>query len=109
MPSALPIPLNMNLYDWGFAMSRAASRRPRAGDAARRGDRRLVSIGGMVYVRGHARDFDHWAEKVAGWGFAECFPVSSAWKTGQRRGYWRGSGGARIAARIATQSLRRLR
>ncbi len=28
------------------------------------------SINGMVYVRGHAGDFDHWAEQgAAGWGY----------------------------------------
>ncbi|TIW19783.1 MAG: choline dehydrogenase, partial [Mesorhizobium sp.] len=33
------------------------------------------SINGMVYVRGHARDFDHWAEQgAAGWGFADVLP-----------------------------------
>ena len=29
----------------------------------------------MVYVRGHARDFDHWAEAGAtGWGYADVLP-----------------------------------
>ena len=33
------------------------------------------SINGMVYVRGHARDFDHWAEEGAsGWGYADVLP-----------------------------------
>src|SRR5690606_23016053 len=33
------------------------------------------SINGMVYVRGHARDFDHWAEAgAAGWSFADVLP-----------------------------------
>jgi choline dehydrogenase len=33
------------------------------------------SINGMVYVRGHARDFDTWAEMGAdGWGYADVLP-----------------------------------
>ena len=33
------------------------------------------SINGMVYVRGHARDFDHWAESGAsGWAFRDVLP-----------------------------------
>jgi choline dehydrogenase len=33
------------------------------------------SINGMVYVRGHARDFDHWAEAGAeGWAYADVLP-----------------------------------
>ena len=43
MPAALSFPMNMSLYDWGFATrARAASRRPRSRHAARQGDRRLV-------------------------------------------------------------------
>ena len=33
------------------------------------------SINGMVYVRGHARDFDTWAEMGAdGWSYADVLP-----------------------------------
>ncbi len=33
------------------------------------------SINGMVYMRGHPRDFDHWAELGnAGWGWADVLP-----------------------------------
>ena len=41
------------------------------------------SINGMVYVRGHARDFDHWAEAGRGRLGASptCCPTSSAWRT----------------------------
>jgi choline dehydrogenase len=55
--------------------TRAASGRAGAGDAARQGDRRVVSINGMVYVRGHARDYDTWAEMGAdGWSYADVLP-----------------------------------
>ncbi|RWG81701.1 choline dehydrogenase [Mesorhizobium sp.] len=76
MPSALSIPLNMNLYDWGFA----SEPEPHLGGRVLATPRGKViggssSINGMVYVRGHARDFDHWAEQgAAGWGFADVLP-----------------------------------
>ena len=51
------------------------------------------SINGMVYVRGHARDFDHWEEAGAtGWGFRHVLPyfirgerVTAARKAGAAR------------------------
>ncbi|WP_198598292.1 choline dehydrogenase [Mangrovicella endophytica] len=76
MPGALSMPMNMPRYDWGY----------RAEPEAALGGRRLAtprgrviggssSINGMVYVRGHARDFDHWAESGAqGWGYADVLP-----------------------------------
>ena len=76
MPAALSFPMNMKRYDWGFVSE------PEPGLDGRR----LVvprgkvlggssSINGMVYVRGHARDFDHWAESGAtGWSGAEVRP-----------------------------------
>ncbi|RUX43242.1 choline dehydrogenase [Mesorhizobium sp. M4A.F.Ca.ET.020.02.1.1] len=76
MPSALSIPLNMSLYDWGFA----SEPEPHLGGRVLATPRGKViggssSINGMVYVRGHARDFDHWAEQGAtGWGFADVLP-----------------------------------
>jgi len=76
MPSALSIPLNMSLYDWGFS----SEPEPHLGGRMLATPRGKVlggssSINGMVYVRGHARDFDHWAEQGAtGWGFADVLP-----------------------------------
>ena len=76
MPAALSYPMNMSLYDWGFSSE----------PEPHLGNRRLVtprgrvvggssSINGMVYVRGHARDFDHWAEEGAqGWSYADVLP-----------------------------------
>jgi choline dehydrogenase len=33
------------------------------------------SINGMVYIRGHARDYDHWAQAgLMGWSYAEVLP-----------------------------------
>ncbi|UXN62840.1 choline dehydrogenase [Phyllobacterium zundukense] len=76
MPAALSFPMNMSTYDWGFTSE----------PEPHLGGRRLVtprgkvlggssSINGMVYVRGHAHDFDHWAESGAtGWSYADVLP-----------------------------------
>jgi choline dehydrogenase len=55
------------------------------------------SINGMVYVRGHAGDFDHWAERAPGWGYADVLPYFkrmelARWRPWRRPG-WRGSDG----------------
>ncbi|WP_322418486.1 choline dehydrogenase [Mesorhizobium huakuii] len=96
MPSALSIPLNMSLYDWGFA----SEPEPHLGGRVLATPRGKViggssSINGMVYVRGHARDFDHWADEGAtGWGFADVLPYFKRMEDndGGEDG-WRGHGG----------------
>ncbi len=76
MPSALSFPMNMSLYDWGFS----TEPEPHLGGRVLATPRGKVlggssSINGMVYVRGHAGDFDHWAESGAtGWAFADVLP-----------------------------------
>ncbi|BCH34049.1 oxygen-dependent choline dehydrogenase [Mesorhizobium sp. L-8-10] len=76
MPAALSFPMNMSLYDWGFQ----TEAEPHLGGRVLATPRGKVmggssSINGMVYVRGHARDFDHWAEQGAnGWAFADVLP-----------------------------------
>jgi choline dehydrogenase len=76
MPSALSIPMNMSQYDWGFQ----TEPEPHLGGRVLATPRGKViggssSINGMVYVRGHARDFDHWAEQgAAGWAYADVLP-----------------------------------
>ena len=66
MPAALSYPMNMARYDWGY----------KSEPEPHLGGRRLVcprgkviggssSVNGMVYVRGHACDYDHWAESGA--------------------------------------------
>ncbi|WP_442578584.1 choline dehydrogenase [Mesorhizobium sp. ASY16-5R] len=76
MPSALSFPMNMSLYDWGFS----SEPEPHLGGRVLVTPRGKVlggssSINGMVYVRGHAGDFDHWAEDgAAGWGYADVLP-----------------------------------
>jgi choline dehydrogenase len=76
MPSALSIPMNLPIYDWGFS----SEPEPHLGGRMLATPRGKViggssSINGMVYVRGHARDFDHWAEQGAsGWAYADVLP-----------------------------------
>ena len=89
MPAALSYPMNMSRYDWGFSSE----------PEPHLGDRRLVtprgkviggssSINGMVYVRGHARDYDTWDEMGAqGWSFADVLPYF------QRMENWHGDTG----------------
>ncbi len=76
MPTALSIPMNTQKYAWQFETE------PEPGLDNRRMHcpRGKVlggssSINGMVYVRGHAHDFDEWqASGAEGWSYADCLP-----------------------------------
>ncbi|MCH8465992.1 MAG: choline dehydrogenase [Roseinatronobacter sp.] len=97
MPGALSYPMNMRRYDWGFQ----TEPEPHLGGrvlACPRG--RVIggssSINGMVYVRGHARDYDHWAEMGAqGWAYADVLPYFQRMENwhGGDASEWRGQGG----------------
>lgn len=100
MPGALSYPMNMSRYDWGYW----SEPEPHMGGrrlAAPRG--KVVggssSINGMVYVRGHACDYDHWAESGAtGWSYANMLPYFKRMETWDARGHggdpeWRGKKG----------------
>ena len=76
MPSALSIPLNTSTYNWGY-MSEPEPGLNNRRISAPRG--KVIggssSINGMVYVRGHARDFDTWSDLGAtGWAYADVLP-----------------------------------
>ncbi len=100
MPAALSYPMNMRRYDWGYTSQPEAHLNGRR-LAAPRG--KVVggssSINGMVYVRGHARDFDHWEQAGAtGWGYADVLPYFKRmenWTDGGHGGdpAWRGTAG----------------
>ncbi|MEX0370565.1 MAG: choline dehydrogenase [Tateyamaria sp.] len=100
MPAALSYPMNMKRYDWGYMSE----------PEPHLGGRRLVcprgkviggssSINGMVYVRGHALDYDHWAEAGAdGWSYADVAPYFKRMETWDGNGHggdpaWRGTDG----------------
>ncbi|RUW26913.1 MULTISPECIES: choline dehydrogenase [unclassified Mesorhizobium] len=87
MPTALSIPMNGTKYNWKYMTL------PEPGLDGRRVHcpRGKVlggssSINGLVYMRGHARDFDEWAERGArGWGYANCLPYfqrAESWQGG---------------------------
>jgi choline dehydrogenase len=83
MPAALSYPMNMGIYDWGYQ----SEPEPHLGNRRLATPRGKViggssSINGMVFVRGHARDFDHWAEAGAeGWGYADVLPYFKRMET----------------------------
>ncbi len=92
--------MNMGLYDWGFQ----TEPEPHLGGRILATPRGKViggssSINGMVYVRGHARDFDHWAEQGAqGWSYADVLPYFQRMEDWHDSGHggdpsWRGKGG----------------
>ncbi|MBM7067445.1 choline dehydrogenase [Actibacterium sp. 188UL27-1] len=100
MPGALSFPMNMARYDWGYMSE----------PEPHLNNRRLVcprgkviggssSINGMVYVRGHARDFDHWeASGARGWSYSDVLPYykrMESWHDGGHGGdpTWRGTDG----------------
>lgn len=96
MPAALSYPMNMPLYDWGFESEpephldgrRLATPRGKVVGGS-------SSINGMVYVRGHACDFDTWEEMGAsGWGYRHVLPYYKRMETSHGgQGGWRGTDG----------------
>ncbi|EEY07746.1 choline dehydrogenase [Brucella pinnipedialis M163/99/10] len=96
MPAALSFPMNMETYDWGFS----SEPEPHIGGRSLVTPRGKVlggssSINGMVYVRGHACDFDHWSQSGArGWAYADVLPYFKRMENSQggQEG-WRGTNG----------------
>ena len=96
MPSALSIPMNMNRYNWGFE----TEPEPHLNDRRLATPRGKVvggssSINGMVYVRGHAHDFDTWeAMGAKGWAYKHVLPYFKRMESshGGEEG-WRGIDG----------------
>lgn len=100
MPGALSYPMNMLRYDWGYW----SEPEPYLGGRQLACPRGKViggssSINGMVYVRGHARDFDTWSEMGAhGWSYADVLPYylrQESWTSAGHGGdpEWRGKNG----------------
>lgn len=107
MPGALSYPMNMSRYDWGY----------QSDPEPHLGGRRIVcprgkviggssSINGMIYVRGHALDYDHWRDQGAsGWGFADVLPYFKRMEhwSGTESG-WRGHDGPLRVTRAAAEN-----
>ncbi len=100
MPAALSYPMNMSHYDWGY----------KSQPEPHLDGRELVcprgkvvggssSINGMVYVRGHAGDYNFWSESGAqGWSYAEVLPYFKRMESWHESGQggdadWRGTDG----------------
>jgi choline dehydrogenase len=76
MPTALSIPMNSKKYAWQFH----TDAEPYLNNRQMHCPRGKVlggssSINGMVYVRGHAKDFDEWEQSGAkNWSYNHCLP-----------------------------------
>jgi len=100
MPAALSYPMNSKRYDWGYQSEPEENLN----------NRKLVvprgkviggssSVNGMVYVRGHACDYDYWKDSgAAGWGYADVLPYFKRMECSHHSNWdgeatWRGKNG----------------
>lgn len=83
-------------HNWGFWTT------PQAGMEGRkmwwprgRGWGGSSSINGMIYIRGHARDYDQWRQMgLTGWGYRDVLPYFKRSEHAEAGGdAWRGEGG----------------
>ncbi|MHC8400546.1 choline dehydrogenase [Pseudomonas sp. MDT1-17] len=76
MPSAFSIPMNTKKYNWRYETEPEPylnGRRIHCPRGKVLGG--SSSINGLVYIRGHAYDFDEWESLGAqGWGYRNCLP-----------------------------------
>ena len=87
MPTALSYPMNTEKYAWQFETQQESGLDGRQLHCPRG---KVLggssSINGMVYVRGHACDFDEWEEHGAkGWNYQACLPYfrrAESWNQG---------------------------
>lgn len=87
MPTALSYPMNTEKYAWQFETQQESGLDGRQLHCPRG---KVLggssSINGMVYVRGHACDFDEWEEQgAAGWNYQACLPYfrrAESWSQG---------------------------
>jgi len=96
MPAALAWPMSMKRYNWGYLSEPEPNLNNRRITAPRG---KVIggssSINGLVYVRGHAEDFNRWEELGArGWSYADVLPYYKRLETshGGQDG-WRGTNG----------------
>lgn len=110
MPGALSYPMNMARYDWGFS----SEPEPQLNNRRLATPRGKVvggssSVNGMVFVRGHAGDYDHWSEAGAqGWSYADVLPYfkrMETWHGAEDAGTeWRGTDGPLHVSRGAREN-----
>lgn len=96
MPLAFRLLRMTNLYDWGLKTEPEPWARDRSIPAARG---KVLggssSVNGMMYSRGHPRDYDQWAQMGAtGWAYEEVLPFfrksESNWRGAS---HWHGADG----------------
>ncbi len=88
MPTALSYPMNTDKFAWQFHTDKEAGLDGREMHCPRG---KVLggssSINGMVYVRGHACDFDEWEENgAAGWNYQTVLPYfkrAETWRDGE--------------------------
>ncbi len=88
MPTALSYPMNMDKFTWQFHSLPEAGLDGRSLHCPRgKSLGGSSAINGMVYVRGHAYDFDQWeASGAKGWRYADCLPYfkkAESWENGE--------------------------
>ena len=96
MPTALSYPMNTEKYAWQFHSQAEQGLDGREMHCPRG---KVLggssSINGMVYVRGHAMDYEQWQEQGAtGWNYADCLPYfkhGETWQDGESE--YRGGNG----------------
>lgn len=78
MPAALSIPMNRQRFNWGYLAAREPGLDNRHLHCPRgRGLGGSSAINGMVYVRGHPMDFEHWNTLIgpsSDWSYAAVLP-----------------------------------
>ncbi len=97
MPSAFPFPLAGTKYNWHYE----TEPEPYMGNRRMHCPRGHViggssSINGMVYIRGHAFDYDSWAKRAGleNWSYFHCLPYFKKSETRIKGGdAYRGSSG----------------
>ncbi len=87
MPTALSYPMASKTYNWGYDSDPEPHVDHRRITCPRgKGLGGTSSINGMVYVRGHACDFEEWETLGAdGWSYADCLPYfkrAETWQNG---------------------------
>ncbi len=88
MPTALSFPMNMKRFNWYFDTEPETYLNNRSLHCPRgKALGGSSSINGMVYVRGHACDYEQWLEHGAdGWGYQDCLPYfkrAETWMNGE--------------------------
>ncbi|QGZ94758.1 choline dehydrogenase [Terricaulis silvestris] len=87
---------NKNATNWAFETAPQAELGGRRLFQPRgRGWGGSSSINAMMYIRGHARDYDHWRQTgLTGWGYADVLPYFKRSQNNETGGdAWNGEGG----------------